>query len=175
MKKLLLIIMVILTVLTSCNMNQAKYGQGGENACQYVREQMPEQAANIKNIEVLKEDSVLSPLMISFGTSEIYSKRSDYYGGDITIEELHTFTDSMLSVAFDSQRSWIMDKEWNDSLKQLSKYKGSWRKAYLVEVTMKSGAVSQERVCMNEDGITPIITSTQFKKSIDGFIKAIKE
>jgi hypothetical protein len=173
MKKLLLFIMVILAVLTSCNTNQTKYGQGGENACQYVREQMPEQDANIKNIEAIKEDSVLSPLMISFGTSEIYSKRSDYYGGDITIEELHTFTDSMLSVAFDSQRSWIMDKEWNDSLKQLSKYKGSWRRAYLVEVTMKSGAVSQERVCMNEDGITPSTTYSKLKKSLDEFMKAI--
>ena len=169
MKKLLFA--SIIALLTACS----EADQGKHNACQYVREQIPQQTDNIKSVEVVGEDSVLSPLMIKFGVSEIYSKHGDFYDNDITIEEWHAYLDSMLSIGLDSQRSWIMNKEWNDSLKQMSKYQGSWRKAYWVEVTMKSGATKQYRVCMNEDGITPSMSFEQFQIELDDFMKALNE
>lgn len=169
MKKM--IHLLAITILAACS----ETDQGRQNACQYVREQMPEQMVNIKRVEVVKEDSVLSPFIISLGVSDIYSKRGDYYGGDITIEQWHAYTDSMLTLCFDFNNSWIMDKERTDSLKQLPKYRDSWRKAYLVEVIMKSGATKQYRVCMNEDGITPSMTSEEYIKRLDEFTKALNE
>ena len=169
MKKMMYLLAVIMMV--ACG----ETDQGRKNACQYVREQMPDQIANIKSVEVVKEDSVLSPFIISLGTSEIHSMRGDYYGGDITIEEWHVYQDSMLTIGLDAQRSWVMDKEWSDSLKQLPKYKESWRKAYLVEVTMKSGAIKQYRVCMDEAGTTPFMTIEQFQPKLDDFLKALEE
>lgn len=169
MKKVMLLIMAV--AIIACG----ETDQGRKNACQYVREQMPEQLVNIKSVEVVKVDSVISPFTISLGTSEIHSMRSDYYGGGIAIEEWRAYSDSMLSIGLDAERSWIMLKEWNDSLKMLSKYTELWRKAYLVEVTMKSGAIKQYRVCMNEDGITPFMTFEQFKPKLDEFLKALND
>ena len=36
------LIIAFLLVLTGCNQTQMKYGQGGKNACQYVKEQVPD-------------------------------------------------------------------------------------------------------------------------------------
>ena len=174
MREMFLLIMMSI-VLTACNTDQMKYGQGGRNACQYVREQMSDQATNIKSVEITKEDSVLSPLIIIFGKTEIYQKRIDLYEGIITNGQLREYIDSMTTVCLDIQRSWIMDKELSDSLKQLPKYQESWRKAYWIEVTMKSNTTKQYRICMDEDGVTPSMTSEEFLKIQDEYMKSLLE
>lgn len=175
MRKSVLIIVLLVVTMIACNTEQSKYGEGGRNACQYIREKLTEQVDNIQNVEVIGEDSMLSPYLLSLGTVEIYSRHSDFYGKEITIEQWHTFTDSMMTLGMDVTHTWLMDKNYNDSLRQLSKYHGLWRKAYLVEVTMKSGKNLNYRVCMNEDGITPYITQDEFMKKREDFMKALSE
>lgn len=53
-------IIAILFVLTGCNQTQMKYGQGGKNACQFVKEQVPGLRDDIQDLEVIAEDSLLS-------------------------------------------------------------------------------------------------------------------
>ena len=168
-------LLIVLVALTACDTSQFKYGQGGINACQYVREQMQDQSVNIKNIEVIREDSVLSPLIILIGKTEIYKKSIDLYDGLIANKQWQEYIDSMVIVGYDVQRSWIMDKRDCDSLKQLSKYHGSWRKAYIVEVTMKSNTSKQYRVCMNEDGVTPSMTAEEYLKEQKEYERALSE
>ena len=40
---------------TACNTEQMKYGEGGRNACQYVKEQVPGMRDDIDSIEVIDE------------------------------------------------------------------------------------------------------------------------
>ena len=168
MKKVLLSITLLATI-AACNTEHP----GKENACQYVREQMPLQANNIKSVEVIGEDSVLTTLLLSFGTSEIYIEKSKHINNEITDDQWFAFRDSMMTIGFNVRASWTMYKTTNDSLRLLPKYRGSWRKAYTVEVTMKSGATEQYRVCMDKDGVTPVSTNneiiTKSKEFFDAF------
>ena len=167
MKKVLLFITLLATI-TACSTEHT----GRENACQYVREQMPLQAENIKKVEVIDEESVLTTLLLSFGISEIYIEKSKYISNEITNDKWFAFRDSMMTVGFDVRKAWIMDKITNDSLRLLPKYRGSWRKAYTVEVTMKSGANEQYRVCMDKDGVTPVATNDEIIKKSKEFFDA---
>lgn len=167
MKKALLVITLLATI-TACNTEHT----GEENACQYVREQMPLQADNIRSVEVIGEDSVLTTFLLSFGTSEIYTEKNKLLDNEITSSQWMAFIDSMMTVGGDVTQSWIMDKTINDSLRLLPKYRGSWRKAYMVRVTMKSGATEQHRVCMDKDGVTPVMTADKIIKESKVFYDA---
>lgn len=167
MKKLL--ITTVIAILTACSDGA---DQDKRNACQYVREQMPQQSDNIKSVEVIDEDSVLTTLLLSFGASEIYTEKIKLLDNEISIDQWRVFTDSMMTLESDVTRSWFMDRAINDSLRLLPKYKDSWRKAYLIEVTMKSGATKQYRVCMNQDGVTPSNTADDIIKEVEKFDKA---
>ena len=164
---------IMLLVLVGCQ--QSKYGQAGENAIQYVREQMNDQKDNIKSVEITMEDSVLSTILLSFATTELYLQNTKYLGDEISRDHYHAFVDSIDRMMTDVTRSWIMDREWNDSLKQLPKYKNSWRKAFMIEVTMKSNQTLTYRICMDQDGTTPSMTSDQFMKQRDELQQALSK
>ena len=164
---------IMLLVLVGCQ--QSKYGQAGENAIQYVREQMNDQKDNIKSVEITMEDSVLSTILLSFATTELYLQNTNYLGDEISRDHYHAFVDSIDRMMTDVTRSWIMDREWNDSLKQLPKYKNSWRKAFMIEVTMKSNQTLTYRICMDQDGTTPSMTSDQFMKQRDELQQALSK
>ena len=170
MRKVLFLIALL--AMVSCNNNQSNYDQGGENACQYIREKFPELRDDIQSVDVVYDDSVMVWLYKSL---EIYEVHQKYFDNKITIEQLRAYRDSMQNIYFDVMRSWVMDKKDNDSLRHLSKYKGLWRKAYLIEVTMKSSKTSQYRVSMDEDGTTPSMTSDEFYKSSESFYKALDD
>ena len=165
MRKLLLIAIVILIACGGTD-------QSRQNACQYVREQMPGQSGNIKSVEVIGEDSVLTILLLSFGISEIYTEKTKLLDNEINIDQWRVFVDSMMTVENDVTSSWFMEKSFNDSLRLLPKYKDSWRKAYLVEVAMNSGAIKQYRVSMDQDGITPSSTADDIIKIVEEFDNA---
>ena len=132
MKKIFVFIMLLITL--SCS----SQNDGAKNACQYVREQMNDQAENIKSMEVVREDSVLDPYIAILNNNDDWQEK------------------------LDAQHSWIMMDEYCDSLKQLPKYKDKWHKAYIIEVTMKSSKVLTYRVCMEKNGITPQMTAQEF-------------
>ena len=144
MKKIFVFLMLLATL--SCS----SQNDGAKNACQYVRELMNNQAANIVSVDVVMEDSVLTPYV--------------YMYNDIA-------SDSLLYAGMDMQKSWIMDKDWNDSLKQMPQYKGKWRKAYMIKVTMKSTQKLVHRVMMGDDGTTPQASSDDMQKLFNAFTK----
>ena len=154
MKKHLFAVL-FLVIFAACNTEQAKYGQGGRNACQFFKEQVPELREDIEKIEVIEEDSLLSDRMLSLGEFQFSQTSLEFWQGNITQEEFQQFIDSTKNAIYDVQGSWLSGTEFNDSLHQLDKYKNNWRKVYKVLVTMKSGTTQESRVLMEADGIIP--------------------
>ena len=105
----------------------------------------------------------------------LLKKAQKYLNDEISPEQYRAFVDSIDRVLTDVTRSWVMDQEWGDSLKRLDKYASSWRKAFIVQVTMKSGSQSQHRVCMDQDGTTPSETEEQFTKQHNELQEALSK
>lgn len=169
------ILIVILLVLTGCNQTQMKYGQGGKNACQYVKEQVPGLRDDIQDIEVIAEDSLLCDLGMTFGDLTLSKQGAAFLKGEISKEELRVTIDSVAKAATDVEYSWRFSNVVNDSLRQLSKYEGMWRKVYTIKVTMKSGMTKEPRVLMDTDGKTPRMMERDMEKVIEEHNKHILE
>lgn len=165
----------ILLVLAGCSQTQMKYGQGGKNACQFVKEQVPGLRDDIQDIEVIAEDSLLSDLGMTFGDLTLSKQGAAFLKGEISKDELSATIDSVAKAATDVEYSWRFSNVVNDSLKQLPKYDGMWRKVYTVKVTMKSGTTKEPRVLMDTDGITPRMMERDMEKAIEEHTKHILE
>lgn len=165
MKRLLLATMVMLA--TACNTEQMKYGEGGRNACQYVKEQVPGMRDDIESIEVIDEDSLLADeIFIMAGTRALYEAETNYYNGTISRQQLDAVIDSVAQELTDVEQSWAYGIVVNDSLRKLEKYKSQWRKVYKVQVTMKSGDVKCPRVVMSHNGVTPDCMEKDIERTI---------
>lgn len=166
---------VLLLALTSCSQTQIKYGQGGVNACQFVREQVPGLRDDIQDVEVIAEDSLLCDLTMTFGDLTLSKQGAAFLKGEISKEELSATIDSVANIATDVDYSWRFSNVVNDSLRQLPKYNGLWRKVYTVKVTMKSGVTKEPRVLMDTDGKTPHMIERDMEKAIEEHTKHILE
>lgn len=152
--------LLLLAILTACE--QAKYGTGGRNACQFVKEQMPELREDIASVEVTKEDTLLSDIIFIYDQVAIAKAGSDFWSGEISKKKYQETIDKYVTILSDIDHSWKYGIVVNDSLKKLKTYDDAWRKVYTVLVTMKSGTTKEHRVLMDTDGLTPRMTETEF-------------
>lgn len=169
------LVIVILLVLTGCDQTQMKYGQGGKNACQYVKEQVPGLRDDIQDVEVIAEDSLLCDIGISFGNITLSKQGAAFLKGEISKDELSATIDSIADAAADVENSWRFSDVVNDSLRLLPKYDGMWRKVYTIKVTMKSGTTKEPRVLMDTDGTTPRMMERDMEKAIEEHTRHILE
>lgn len=160
MKKVLYFLLTLM--LVSCNQTSSRFGQGGRNAVQFVKEQLPDVAQNAESIEVTGEDSLLCDIGLMFGINDIDKALDRYNNGEITLKEAMAVRDSVMHDGADVEDSWKFGSIVTDSLKQLSKYEGQWRKVYTVTIKMKSQTTNEVRVMMDNDGTTPRFTDKQF-------------
>lgn len=167
MKKLLLFVAVML--VASCSQVANKYGQGGKNAVQYVKEQVPGLRDDIESIEVIGEDSLLCDIGLTFGNLQMLRAEGDFYEGKISRARLDAIIDSVAKAITDVEFSWKFSNVINDSLRKLTKYDHQWRKVYQIRVTMKSGDVKEPRVLMDQDGITPRCLEKDFEKTLQKY------
>lgn len=172
MKKAFLFI--IAAMLIGCQGGNG-FGQGGKNAAQYVKEQVPNQADNIASIETIAEDSLLCDMGFSFAEMQLSKKGLELMQGTIKAEEYEALIDSISHAATDITYSWQFSDVVNDSLMKLPQYEFLWRKAYTVRVTMKSGDTREPRVLMDNDGITPRMMEVDMQKAIEDHTKRILE
>ena len=169
MKKVILITITLL-VFISCQQVVSKYGQGGRNAAQFVKEQVPELRDDIESIEVIEEDSLLCDIGLTFASVQLARAESEFYEGMISRQRLENIIDSVSNAIKDVQYSWQYGIVVNDSLHKIPKYESQWRKVYKVCVTMKSGVKKYPRVLMDNDGITPRCIEKDFEKDIQRYI-----
>ena len=169
MKKVLMTMVV--SAIVACS--SSPYGQGGENACLYVKEQVSGLRDDIAKVEVMGEDSLLSDIVLSFERGSFAKAGVDFWDGNISREEYQKIIDERAQLLQDIQNSWQFSMVVNDSLKQLSKYDGMWRKVYKVLVTMKSGDTKEPRVLMDNDGITPRMLEMDFGRQLEEYQRDI--
>lgn len=169
------IYVILLTIMTGCSQTQMKYGKGGENACQFVKEQVPGLRDDIQSVEVISEDSLLSDIGMSFGDITLSKQGAAFLQGEISKDELRGTIDSVAKAATDLEYSWRFSNVINDSLRKLPKYDGLWRKVYTIRVTMKSGTTKEPRVLMEADGKTPRMMERDMEKAIEEHTKHILE
>ena len=172
MKKVLSIA-IMLTMLISCQ--QSPFGQGGKNAEQFVKEKTVLISDNIANIEVIKEDSLLSDILLAFDSRILIKAGSDFLQGNISGDDYMKIINDRTLLLKDIQDCWQFPLVVNDSLRKLKKYEGIWRKAYTVKVTMKSGVTKKPRVLMDHDGITPYMIEKDFIKQLSEYENEIGE
>ena len=58
--------------LVACNSTSSKYGLGGKNAVQFIKEQASGAAQNTESIEVTGEDSLLCDIGLMFGVNDVF-------------------------------------------------------------------------------------------------------
>ena len=150
-----------------------KYGQGGVNAVQYVKEHVPDLRGDIDKVEIVGEDSLLSDFGLIFGKTILARSCSEYLEGSLSKDELEAIIDSLAHDATDVESSWKLSEVINDSLMKIERYDGMWRKVYQVRVTFKSGDTREPRVLMDHDGITPRFMEHDMDVEIQDFTDKI--
>ena len=176
MKKVLFLI-VAMMVLASCN-SGFKVGKplvdvGGENACQFVKEQVPELREDIESVEMVEVDSLLCDTWLCFDSPKFIQASIDFYKGKLSESNYLQMISERSQLLSDVENSWMYGSVVNDSLKKLEKYNGEWRKVYKVKVTMKSGVTREPRVLMDNDGVTPRMLESEFERSLSKYHEQI--
>lgn len=174
MKKTCIALIVI--ILIGCGqVTISKYGQGGINAAQYVREQASENREDIESLETTSEDSLLTDRMLSFGQVQFAKSGADFWQDKISRDQYQQIIDSTAQALQDVQNSWLYGIVVNDSLRKLKKYEYNWAKVYTVTIKMKSGVENEVRILMDNDGITPRMTEKQFSQELQEYTDKIIE
>lgn len=142
MKKLLTIILAAFVV--SCS---SKYGKAGDNAAQYVREQMPEAVRQAESVEP-----------IEMGAGYLFNIDSCLY--TITDNESARKVGKLLGASnmsihgpeeflLEAQKAGLTDR----------------RKTFMIEITYKSSNKKNVIVIMDKDGVTPAMTLDEYNGS----------
>jgi len=147
----MIIVIAVSFIFVGCNNDRTRYGQGGENAIQFVKEQVPELSNDINKIEVIGEDSLLTDLGLTFASNRAASIKAAYYEGRVSYDEMERVLDSCKAELMVVEQSW----KYGTVSKKIKKYEYQWRKVYTIRVTMKSGVTKEPRVLMDQDGVTP--------------------
>lgn len=133
MKKVLMTMVVVAAVMACTS---SPYGQGGDNACQFVKEQAPGLRDDIAKVEVVGEDSMVVydvPMLME----ELKSKEADADLNIITCKELREFAESI------SKQQEV-------------------RVVYWVAVIKKSSKQEVIGVIMEADGTTPYMLRDEY-------------
>lgn len=166
-----IVTITIALMMVSCN--NSNFGRGGSNAEQFVRENAVMLRDDIASIETIREDSVLGDTGIGFQTMKLLEAGTNYLQGNITRDEYAQIINEATLLMKDIQDCWDSPTSVGDSLRRSGKYDGMWRKAYTVEVTMKSSIKKTHVVLMDKDGTTPRMTEREFASDIDKFSRDI--
>lgn len=163
--------LAFMLLLVSCG--QSGFGMGGSNAEQFIRENAVMLRDDIASVETIREDSVLGDIGIGFQTMELLKAGTNYLQGNITRDDYTQTINEGTLLMKDIQDCWDSPTSVGDSLRRSGKYDGMWRKAYTVEVTMKSSVKKTHIVLMDTDGITPRMTEREFASGLDKFSREI--
>ena len=107
--------------LVACNSTSSKYGLGGKNAVQFIKEQASGAAQNTESIEVTGEDSLLCDIGLMFGVNDVYKALKKYNNGEISLKEARAVRDSVMHDGADVEDTWKFGSIVTDSLRHLSR------------------------------------------------------
>lgn len=131
----------------------SKFGEGGDNAAQYVREQMPELTKDAVSVEAV---DVRDCYVIDF---EVFSAiKMDEHVPYFKIERMN----NQVRASFESMRG---EKTALDEAKKTGLT--DMRKIYTVIITAKSGKKYDAYVIMEKDEITPYMTFNEYVENTE--------
>lgn len=157
-------------VLWACNQGQSRdYGQGGNNACEYVREKSDLDREDIASVDVVGEDSLLGDSWLANDAYMFANATLKYLQGMMSVDDYASIVDERLTLLHDVAGSWDYGRLVNDSLRCLPKYDNVWRRVYVVRVTMKSQTSRDIRVLMENDGVRPRMTEEELIGELDRY------
>lgn len=169
-------IFFVVMTLMSCNDSVvSKYGEGGQHALQYLRERTFNVDSEIEKMEVTGVDTLLSDVLLTFGSTDFAHTGADFWEDKISKEEYQKSIDKFSQIATDINNSWMYPVVVNDSLRKLNKYDGAWRVVFEITTTMKSTITKTTRVLMDNDGITPRMTEKEFTSDMNEWTEKIIE
>lgn len=147
MNKLLLTIIMVVIMITACETTNS---QGAENACQFVREQMPE----LTNFAQMEAEPA---------TVTIYR-----------IEDMDSCTSILEKAEKDAEIGVIRYGELCKKAEEIeSTLKMHTLPAYTVTITQKSTKQDVVRVIMNDNGTTPYILYSGYERRYNEFIERL--
>ena len=141
MKKVLLTIALLAAGLTACNTEQMKYGQGGKNACQFVKEQVPELRDDIESVEVICVDTFLCDRSLSLDAVVFANASLDFGQGRMSKDKYQSVVDDFSRRHRDIVRSWTYGRATNDSLRNIKKYDNNWRRKWQTSLIFLPGEI----------------------------------
>lgn len=118
MKRIMTIIIAASFFMFGCSNDGIKYGQGGVNAIQFVKEQVPELGNDIDEIEVIGEDSLLSDLGLTFASIRAASIKAAYFEDRVSYGEMERVLDSCKAELMAVEQSW----KYGTVSKRIKKY-----------------------------------------------------
>ena len=127
----------------------SKFGEGGDNAAQYVREQMAELTSDAISVETVNTDTVSVYDVVTL-TEELNGKELDVDLKIITFKEFREFADSINGLS----ESRLM---------------------YIVAVTAKSSKTTEVKVIMEKDGTTPYMLYDKYQEIYQPFLERLIE
>lgn len=160
-------VMLVGCCLMGCNSNGGIVDQGSDNACQYAKEKIGVLSENIESMEVVKVDSLLSNIGLSFGFTRAHKAAVGFLANEITSTDYLAVLDSLSGEVDNVSNSWKYGDVVNDSLHEIDRLDSQWRRVYTVSIKMKSGTSEECRVMMDRDGITPYMTEMEMKQEFD--------
>ena len=170
MKKVLFMVVLLPAVLGACNQGQSRdYGRGGNNACEYVRENTDLDREDIASVDVVGEDSLLGDSWLANDAYMFANATLRYLQGTMSVYDYASIVGDRLMMLHDVVDSWDYGGVVNDSLRCLPKYDNVWRLVYVVRVTMKSQTSRDIRVLMDKDGVRPRMTEEEFMGELDRY------
>lgn len=155
----LLLSIALLMALYSCQTDKAV-----EHIREYVMKSSTIDASKVKDMDIVYEDSLLSPIPAELSIYNLRAAQMAYNAGRISSDSLATVTDHCMRYYLAINRSWNIDP--SDAKREVMKRLDLLR-AYRVTVKFEDGTTRSFRVIMNEIGTKPIAIESEVQQKID--------
>lgn len=167
MKRFIFIATLLISII-SCS----KFDEGGDNACQFVKEQLSLDFENVESIEptALFEVAIIN---ISERNEDIMKKYKEEKDGIISKEDLVSFYNRLNNEVEAANDSWSGLQE--DKQKAIDAGVTAIRRVYNVAITMKSKKKTNVNVIMEDDKVTPYMLEKDYNDRLWEFQKEIKD
>lgn len=115
----------------------SEYGHSGQRACDYVEDVIVKSGFEVKKVEIIEVDTLLSPAFLEDMDLEFRTNNAKYMSGGISAEEYKAYLMDYMKDTYKIM-PFMLSKSANDSLKNQEKYKPYFRRVYKIEATTSS-------------------------------------
>ena len=167
MKQCIFIATLLISII-SCS----KFDEGGDNACQFVKEQL---SLDFENVESIEPTAIFEVAIINISerNEDIMKKYKEEKDGIISKEDLVSFYNRLNNEVEAANDSWSGLQE--DKQKAIDAGVTAIRRVYNVAITMKSKKKTNVNVIMEDDKVTPYMLEKDYIDRLWEFQKEIKD